>query len=105
MLAFRHKPSFPFIQRKHQSAYIQLKTGIGYLKPFQRVIGSWDDDNCGLCGQKEDMAYLILYCKKYNKERAILRKAFSYPLSLHVLFCTKKGLLALARYLESTDIK
>ena len=104
LLAFKYKPFFLFIQRKYQSAYIQLKIGIGYLKPFQRVIDSWDDDNCSLYSQKEDIAYLILYCKKYNKERVILCKAFLYPLSLHVLFCTKKGLLALVRYLESTDI-
>ena len=104
LLAFRHKPSFLFIQRRHQSAYIQLKTGIGYLKPFQKVIGSQDDDNYDLCGRKENTAYLILYYKKYNKKKAILYKAFSYLLSLYVLFYTKKELLALARYLESTDI-
>ena len=81
-----------------------MKTGIGYLKPFQRVISSWDDNNCNLYGQKKDIAYLILYCKKYNKEKIILRKTFLYPLSLYILFYTKKGLLALVRYLESTDI-
>ena len=70
-LAFKLTPSVPALFRPSQSAYIQLKTGIGYLKPFQRKIGSREDDLCKQCGRKETTAHLILSCTQYDEERKV----------------------------------
>ena len=97
-LAFKLTPSVPALFRPSQSAYIQLKTGIGYLKPFQRKIGSREDDLCKQCGRKETTAHLILSCTRYDEERKVLKKLQFQP-SLQALFTTSKGQAALAAYL------
>ena len=46
-------------------------------------------------------------CRKYNDKRLDLRnslKSEKLPLTLQVLFCTKKGKKALADFLISTEI-
>jgi ribonuclease HI len=87
-----------------QSAYIQLKTGVGFLRAHLARIGKVPNDTCS-CGSIQDTAHLILRCKRYRQQRGKLRRALQgLPLSLHVLFCTQKGRLALANYLEATEM-
>ena len=102
-LAFKLTPSIPALLRPSQSAYTQLKTGIGYLKPFQKTIGSREDALCRHCEKKETTAHLILSCARYDEERKILKKLRFQP-SLQALFTTSKGQAALAEYLASTRI-
>jgi ribonuclease HI len=104
-LSFSLKPKLPSLPRKHQSAYIQLKMGIGYLKPFQKVIGNSSDDRCRTCMKKEDTEHLVLHCTKYEKERKKMKKVLdNLPLTTQILFCTNKGKDALAEYLIGTKI-
>jgi ribonuclease HI len=100
------KPTIPKLPRKLQSAYIQLKTGIGYQKAHQAVIGNAVSPFCNRCngGYKQTAAHLILRCIAYEKERKEMKKALRLPDSLQVLFCTKAGKEALAKFLISTEI-
>jgi len=104
-LTFSLKPKLPALPRKHQSAYIQLKTGIGYLKPYQKRIGKTDTDRCDKCNEREDTEHLVLHCTKYEKERKKMKRGLdNLPLTAQILFCTNKGKDALAAYLVSTKI-
>ena len=96
----------PDLPRKHQSAYIQLKTGIGNLRPYLAKMGKADSRACRQgCKEKEDTEHLVLHCTKYNKERRKLKKDLErLPLTLQILFCTMKGKKALAEFLKSTKI-
>ena len=105
-LSFSLKPKLPPLPRKAQSAYIQLKTGIGYLRSYQRRIGKADTDTCRSCGkEKETTEHLVLHCAKYNGERKKMKRVLdNLPLTIQILFCTEKGKNALAEYLISTKI-
>jgi ribonuclease HI len=105
-LNFRAKLYTISLPRKFQSAYTQLKLGIGYLKAYQRLIGHEENDTCRKCSSgKETTAHLILYCKGYAAERLGMRRALNrLPLSLQTLFCTKVGREALEAYLTTTQI-
>jgi ribonuclease HI/exonuclease III len=94
------------LPRRHQSAYTQLKLGIGFLKAYQRLIGKASDNLCSRCSRgKETTTHLVLYCSEYAIERQRLRKALrGQLLSLQTLFCTKSGREALEAYLISTRI-
>ena len=82
-LSFKIKPSIPAMARRHQSAYIQLKTGIGYLRAYQKVIGNTEDNRCRCRKGKESTYHLLLYCQTYKKERKEMGKALKgLPLSL-----------------------
>jgi ribonuclease HI len=101
------KPTIPELPRRHQSAYIQLKTGIGYLRAYQALIGNAEDYRCSRCSSRDRQTttHLILHCKAYSTERKALRKALKgLPLSLQTLFCTSKGKEALADFLLDTEV-
>lgn len=100
------KPLIPGLQRRHQSAYIQLKTGIGYLRAYQEVIGNTEDGRCSCrAGSRQTTEHLVLGCTKYRQERHRMAKALKgLPLNLHTLFCTTAGKKALAEFLVSTGI-
>ena len=66
-LSFSLKPKLPNLPRKHQSAYIQLKTGIGNLRPYLVKIGKADSRACRQgCEEEENTEHLVLCCTKYN---------------------------------------
>jgi hypothetical protein len=105
MLTYSLKPKLPSLARPHLAAYIQLKTGIGYLKPFLRRIGKLADDRCKRCNVQQTVRHLLLDCKEYDTERKKLRWALDgLPLTLKVLFNTSKGKEAIAEFLTSTKI-
>ena len=105
-LVFSLKPSFPTgFPRSTQSAYIQLKTSRGYLKPYLRLIGTLQEDLCVVCNCKETTTHLLLYCKRYSKDREIVVKALKgLLLTIQTLLNTKIGRQALFSYLKSTGI-
>ena len=105
-LAFSLKPSIPALPRRNEAAYIQLKTGIGYLKAYQRLIGKREDDRCGKnCRKSQTTKHLVLECERYSEQRKQLREALrGIPLTLQVLFGTKRGKEALAKFLICTEI-
>jgi hypothetical protein len=102
------KPAIPLQAKGLTSAYIQLKTGIGYLKSYQFRINKANSTYCfGKCQATQDTRHLILYCKNYENERLIListLKKEKLPITLPVLFNTDKGKAALFTYLDSTGI-
>jgi ribonuclease HI len=105
--SFSLKPSIPDLPRRHQSAYIQLKTGIGYLQDYQYTIGNATDFRCTRCnsGRIQTTTHLVLSCKAYDKERSQMDEALKgLPLSLQTLFCTSKGKAALAGFLLDTEV-
>ena len=105
-LVFSLKPTLPTgFPRSTQSAYIQLKTGKGYLKPFLRLIGSLREDKCVVCSRRETPTHLLLYCKRYSKDReAVVQALRGQPLTMQTLFNTKIGRLALFKFLKATGI-
>jgi len=107
-IQFQRKPAILEMPRKNQSAFIQLKTQIGYLKSYFFKLGRAENIYC-FCNRykKQTTFHLIMECRKYNDKRLDLRnslKSEKLPLTLQVLFCTKKGKKALADFLISTEI-
>jgi ribonuclease HI len=94
------------LPRRLQSAYTQLKLGIGYLEAYQRLIGNSGDEECKkCCSGKQTTTHLVLKCKAYTQERRDAWKALKgHPPSLRILFCTTIGREALAAFLLSTEI-
>jgi ribonuclease HI len=106
-LTFALKPTIPVgFPRATQSAYIQLKTGVGYLRTFQVRIGKRLLAECPECSVPETTTHLILRCKRYSVERQALARSLlpEAPLTLHFLFSTKVGRQALFQYLKATGI-
>ena len=107
-LAFSLQPrkSLISLPKPILSAYIQLKTGKGLLKSFQYTIGKASNDKC-FCnmGKSQDTRHLILECEEYKTARCRLKKRLrNIPLQLNILFCTSKGHMALAKFLQETRI-
>lgn len=105
-LPFSLKPSIPELPRRLQSAYIQLKTGIGYIGAYQALM-SQNTGRCTRCtaNKKQTTAHLVLHCRAYQRERKQMKEALEgLPLSLQTLFCTGKGKAALAGFLRDTEI-
>jgi hypothetical protein len=106
-LRFRLKPQLPDLPRPQLAAYIQLKTGIGFLKPYLWRIGKRDDDTCNDCKKKQTVTHLLLNCKTYQNERKPLKKAAlkdKNPLTLQWLLNTTQGKEALGQFLLSTKV-
>ena len=104
-LRFAYKPNLSMSPRAVQSAYIQLKLGIGFLKAYQKARGNIRTDKC-TCGCKHTTTHLLLHCKRFEKERSGMVKALNLGqlLSLQILFDTTTGRKALAGFLASTNI-
>ncbi len=105
-LSFSLTASNPITVRSALSAYIQLKTGIGYIRAYQVVINRAESDCCfGSCKERQTTAHLLLRCPQYEIQRRKLRKALNgQPLTLRNLFGTTVGKLALASFLQRTRI-
>ena len=104
-LVFSQRPAVLEVPRKHQGAYIQLKTGIGYFKSYLFKIGRAEDNRCfGECVARQTPRHLLLECKSYKEERWKMRKRLKAPLTLQQLLNTKRGKKALAGYLMETGI-
>ena len=104
-LVFSQKPALLEVPRKHQGAYIQLKTGIGYFKSYLFKIGRAEDNRCfGGCIARQTPRHLLLECKRYKEERQKMIKRLKAPLTLQQLLNTKRGKKALAGYLMETGI-
>jgi ribonuclease HI len=108
---FSLKPSIPELPRRLQSAYIQLKTGVGYLRAYQARIrpdmAMSIDYQCTRCNSRMNQTtrHLLLLCTAYKQERETMEAALEgLPLSLQTLFCTSKGKAALAGFLLETEI-
>ena len=106
LLKFDRKPNLIETSRKHQSAYIQLKTDIDYLKFYFYSTGRNNDNMYfGNCIQKQTPKHIILYCKNHSKKREKMRKKIkNLPFTLQTLFCTKKGKEALVDFLVDTEV-
>ena len=108
-LTFSLKPR-PFIltlPRRTLSAYIQLKTGKGYLRSHLKRINKTASNRCFRCSsrQQQDTKHLLLECKAYRKQRRQLRNAlYGHPPTLHMLFYTTRGQKALKTFLATTEI-
>lgn len=104
-LTFSLQPGIPRCPRPLQSAYIQLKVGIGYLKPHLKNIRKATTDLCIACKAKETTAHLLLRCKQYKAERKELAQALQgLPLNLQALFNTTVGRQGLLQYIRATGI-
>jgi ribonuclease HI len=107
-LRFNFKPQLLNLPRKHQAAFIQLKTGIGYLATHQKRVGNTPNDTCfGRCTARQTTQHLILECKLYRNQRASIARALRkarIPLTLQALFNTTAGRDALQPYLLSTKV-
>lgn len=97
----------PFSGKKPvASAYIQLRTGIGGLRPYLKLVGKATSSICWCCGKApQTPQHILLRCPLYTKERKVLEKALNRaPLKLQVLFSTPIGRKALEAFLSSTGI-
>jgi hypothetical protein len=94
------------LPRRLQSAYTQLKLGIGYLQAYQRLIGKSAEDECRRCySGRQTTTHLVLKCTTYTQERREAWTALKGHLPcLQILFCTTIGREALAAFLVRTEI-
>ncbi len=107
-LKFDRKPDILDIPRKNASAFIQLKTSIGYIKSYFKMIGQANNNRCfDQCKSRQTTLHLILDCRLYQEERKAMKLALlkkGLPLTIQILFCTKIGKKALAEFLVCTEI-
>jgi len=104
--SIKPKPTILTLPRRTLSAYIQLKTGKGYLRSHLKRINK-TADRCFRCSsrQQQDTKHLLLECRAYGKQRRQLRNAlYGHPLTLHILFCTTRRQKALKTFLATTEI-
>ena len=106
MLNFKPTVYTLALPRRLQSAYTQLKLGIGYLLAYQRLIGNSEEDECRRCySGRQTTTHLVLRCIAYTQERREAWKTLKgHPPSLQLLFCTTAGREALATFLVKTEI-
>ena len=105
--SMKPKPVILTMPRRALSAYIQLKTGKGYLRSHLKRINKTANNRCFRCSsrQQQDTKHLLLECRAYGKQRRQLRNAlYGHPLTLHMLFCTTRGQKALKTFLATTEI-
>jgi hypothetical protein len=107
-LRFSFEPLFLQLPRMHQSAYIQLKTGVGFIQAYQHTIKKAASATCfGDCNSRQTTQHLLLECRTFNTHRATLRQALvraRLPVTLQSLFNTTKGREALQAFLHTTRI-
>jgi hypothetical protein len=106
-LNFSFKPAIPDLPRRLESAYIQLKTSIGYQQAYLAVIGKAEKLYCNKCSKntRQTTIHLLLYCTAYAVERKEMKKTLErLPISLQTLFCTSAGKQALAKFVLKTEI-
>jgi len=105
--SLKPRPVTLTLPRRTLSAYIQLKTGKGYLKSHLERINKAANNRCFRCSsrRRQDTKHLLLECRAYGKQRRQLRNAlYGHPLTLHMLFCTTRGQKALKTFLATTEI-
>src|SRR2546423_12283427 len=75
--SLKPRPHVLNLPKRTLSAYIQLKTGKGYLRTYQHMIRKAPDNKCYMCSgrRKQSTKHLILECKVYKEERQQLRKS------------------------------
>ena len=96
-----------FGSRTLLSAYIQLKTGHGYLRRYLFNIKKIPSPICPCGHEKQSTGHLLLRCKSYSKERKDLLKGLKVTDlrdPLKVLFSTKNGMKNLSTFLTRTKI-
>ena len=90
------------------AVYIQLKTGVGYIRVYQYTIKkALSNTYFGNYRSRQTTQHLVLKCRTYSAQRALLRKALDrarLPLTLQALFGTVEGRKALQAYLLNTKI-
>jgi hypothetical protein len=92
--------------RAFQTAYIQLKTGVGSLKSHLRKIRKTLDSVCWCCGlQPQTTKHMLIQCSSYAIQRKEMKDAlYGAPLRLQALFRTASGQKALEAFISSTKV-
>src|SRR5437016_12780585 len=94
------------LKKQIWSAFIQLKLGHGYFRSYLVRFLNYSLDRCFTCGTKENLKYLILYCKNIKYAREELKKEFNIKeFSLKNLFNTKIGQEFLFKFIKMTQIR
>ena len=95
-------PNMNSFSRSTQSAYFQVRTGVGNILSHLEKIRKSATSLCNFCKKnKQTVTHLLLHCKEFSKER---NQAFEKvePRTLPILFNTEVGREATMRYLQST---
>jgi ribonuclease HI len=94
--------------RLHSSSFFQLKLGHGYIKSYLYRIGLIPNRIC-ICGSIETTSHLLLNCRDYKEQRAILAKGIldelgTRQLNLSLIMHTEIGIRHLLVFLKETNI-
>jgi hypothetical protein len=91
--------------RAVQTAVLQLRTGVGNLKPYLKVVGKRTNDLCFTCRRRETAEHILLTCPRFVEARKEMQRTLPTSLlSLRVLFNTTKGQQALEKFVVTTGI-
>lgn len=91
------------LPRRSCSILTQLRTGHIGLNRFLFRINAVTSPLCALCRTPETVDHFILHCRRFTKERHVLRKTLKKSLNLHMLLGKPKHVTKLLRYVHSTE--
>ena len=95
------------LHKREAARIIHMRTGHGYFNSYlARIPNSNVESPACPCGSRKQTAeHLLLYCKRYNRQRRDLRKALSgLPLNMEVALHTSRGLESTLKFLQETHI-
>ncbi len=90
------------LPRRQASIITQLRTGHVGLNRFLCRIKAVSLPQCQECGVEETVLHYLLTCRRYDKQRAVLKAAIRKPLSRRVLLGDPKHRQELLTYVEAT---
>ena len=86
---------------------MQVLTGHSRLNHFQKKLGNSTSTNCDGCNEEETIDHFIFNCKKYDKERQILKQSamenkILFPFPLAIITTSKSLFDAMSKYIKTT---
>ena len=85
------------------SRITQLRTQHGHMNVYLYEIKAISS-RCSCGGITQNTEHVLLHCRKYERQRKVLREELKQRLSVHALLYTTRGIEALAKFLNTTDI-
>ena len=91
------------LNRKEEVIIHQMRLGKCKLNNYQHIINKHEDGLCTYCKISETIEHFLLHCKKYERERRIMRRQMKNDsLNLEKLLGNSSDLRIILNYIKST---
>jgi hypothetical protein len=86
------------------SRITQLRTQHEHMNAYLYEINAIDSDKCSCEALSQNTEHLLLHCRKYIIQRKTLRESLKQRLSTHAILYTTRGIEALEKFLNTTNV-